>query len=76
VFFKACFGIALWGIAVVGYLFSPLSLWERLLAFIAGFSVVLAVPWSDELGFALGALVIAQHWWRNRETRPAAGKAA
>ncbi|NKN39628.1 TRAP transporter permease [Agrobacterium sp. a22-2] len=67
VVFKACFGIALWGVAVVGFLFKPLSIIERLLAFVAGCSVVLALPWTDELGFALGALVIGFHWWRSRQ---------
>src|SRR5690606_31871239 len=56
VFFKACFGIALWGMAVVGFLFKPFSIIERVLALVAGFSVVLALPWTGEIGFALGAL--------------------
>ncbi len=30
VFAKACFGIGLWGIAVVGFLFAPLSMVERI----------------------------------------------
>ncbi len=72
VFFKACFGIALWGIAVVGYLFARLSPLERLLAFVAGFSVVLALPWTDEFGFALGGLLLAFHWWRARKGSQAA----
>jgi TRAP transporter, 4TM/12TM fusion protein len=70
VFFKACFGIALWGIAVVGFLFTRLSMVERLLAFVAGFSVVLALPWTDEIGFALGALVVLYHWWKSRTAPP------
>jgi TRAP transporter 4TM/12TM fusion protein len=72
VFFKACFGIALWGMAVVGFLFRPLSIIERVLAFVAGFSVVLALPWTDEIGFALGGLLIAFHWWRSRNSGMAA----
>jgi TRAP-type uncharacterized transport system fused permease subunit len=72
VFFKACFGIALWGIAVVGYLFARLSLPERLLAFVAGFSVVLALPWTDEFGFVVGGLLLAFHRWRARKAGPAA----
>jgi TRAP transporter 4TM/12TM fusion protein len=70
---KACFGIALWGVAVVGFLFARLAIWERLLAFTAGLLVVLALPWTDEIGWALGAFVVAQHWWRAR--RPASGVA-
>ncbi|SMC43922.1 TRAP transporter permease [Rhizobium sp. RU36D] len=72
VFAKACFGIGLWGIAVVGFLFAPLSMVERALALIAGFSVVLALPWTDQIGFALGAAVLGFHWWRSRSANPSA----
>lgn len=44
----------------------PLAWWERLVAFAAGASLVLALPISDELGFVLGALVIGWHLWRQR----------
>lgn len=64
--FKACLAIALWGAAVVGFLISPMRLWERLLATAAAFLLVLALPWTDEAGFALAAIVIALHWWRGR----------
>jgi hypothetical protein len=43
--------------------------WERLLATAAAFSLVLALPITDEVGFALSALVIAAHWWRTRQHR-------
>ncbi|MGV8936528.1 MAG: TRAP transporter permease [Allorhizobium sp.] len=66
VFFKACFGIGLWGMAVVGFLFAHLSRLERVLSFVAGCSVVLALPWTDEFGLALGVVVVGQHWWRHR----------
>ena len=66
VFLKACFGIALWGAAVVGFLFTRMAVWERALAFIAGASLVLALPWTDELGWALGIIVVGLHWWRSR----------
>ncbi|MBP1842373.1 TRAP transporter 4TM/12TM fusion protein [Rhizobium petrolearium] len=70
-FLKACFGIALWGTAVVGFLFARMAIWERLLAFVAGASLVMALPWTDELGWAIGIVLVAQHWWRNRNA-PAA----
>jgi TRAP transporter 4TM/12TM fusion protein len=70
-FLKACFGIALWGTAVVGFLFARMAIWERLLAFAAGASLVMALPWTDELGWAIGIVLVAQHWWRNRNA-PAA----
>jgi TRAP transporter 4TM/12TM fusion protein len=63
---KACAAIGLWGMAVTGYLFSRLAWWERLAAFAAGLLLVLALPVTDPAGFALGALVVARHWWRGR----------
>ena len=69
-FGKAVAAVALWSFAVVGFISRPLAWWERLLAFAAGVSLVLAVPVSDQLGFALGALVVGQHWWRVRRVQP------
>src|SRR5690606_36443823 len=50
---KACLAIALWGAAMVGYLLRPMALWERALATAAAFSLVLAIPLTDPLGFVL-----------------------
>ena len=63
---KACLGIVLWGAAVVGFLVMRMALWERVLAIAAGVLLVLALPLTDEAGFALAALLIVQHWWRAR----------
>ncbi|MHB1101418.1 MAG: TRAP transporter permease [Devosia sp.] len=68
---KACGGIALWGVAVVGFLFARTTLLERIAAFIAGLCLILALPWTDEAGFVLGILVVGLHWWRTRAPRPA-----
>ncbi|MHA6491828.1 TRAP transporter permease [Pseudomonas borbori] len=73
-FVKASLAIGLWGVAVVGHLSLPLAWWERLLAFGAGVSLILALPISDEIGFAVGLLLIGQHIWRARR-RPAAAAA-
>jgi TRAP transporter 4TM/12TM fusion protein len=70
---KACLAIALWGAAVVGFLIGPMALWERALAAAAALFLLLAMPWTDETGFALAALVVGLHWWRlNARPRPAA----
>ncbi|MGV6872800.1 TRAP transporter permease [Pseudochelatococcus sp. B33] len=72
---KACFGVGLWGMAVVGFLVGPANILERLLAFAAGALLVLALPYTDELGFALGIALIAWHWWRaarRQKERPGA----
>ncbi|MBA4785079.1 MAG: TRAP transporter permease [Rhizobiales bacterium] len=68
VFAKACFGIALGGAAVVGFLFAPLALWERVLAFAAGACTIIALPLTDEIGWVLGITVVAQHWYRSRRS--------
>jgi TRAP transporter 4TM/12TM fusion protein len=69
---KASFAMILWGIAVVGYLRVRLAMWERVVAALAAALLVAAVPITDELGFALGAVFVAQHLWRARRTRPQA----
>jgi len=69
---KTCLGIVLWGAAVVGYLLKPLALWERAAALAAGLLLVLALPLTDEAGFALAALVVGQHLWRARRSTQAA----
>ncbi|MCW2271524.1 Sialic acid TRAP transporter permease protein SiaT [compost metagenome] len=66
---KAALAIGLWGAASIGYLNGPLAWWERLLAFAAGSFLILALPITDEVGFALGLLVIGPHWWRTRRGR-------
>ena len=67
--FKACAGIALWGMAVVGFLFARALWWERIAAFAAGVLMILYLPLTDEAGFALGLAVVAAHWWRTRGNR-------
>nr|MBA3446159.1 TRAP transporter large permease subunit [Pseudaminobacter sp.] len=66
VVFKACLAIGLWGAAVVGFLVAPMSVLERLLAAAAAASLVLALPYTDQAGFPLAALLIGWHWWRAR----------
>ncbi|MEP9386931.1 TRAP transporter permease [Mesorhizobium sp. KR9-304] len=66
---KACLGIMLWGAAVVGFLFSRLAAWERIVAFAAGVLLVLALPLTDEIGWALALAWIGWHW---RQARRAA----
>jgi hypothetical protein len=48
-----------------------MRLWERALAAAAAGALLLALPWTDELGFALAAALIAAHWLRARARRPA-----
>ena len=65
---KALFAIGLWGAASIGHWRAPLTGYERLLALMAGATLIAALPLTDEIGFALGALVVGWHPWRNRPT--------
>jgi len=68
---KAAFAIGLWGIASIGYLQRPLAWWERVLGFAAGVTLIMALPVTDEIGFGIGALLLAQHIVRARRAGPA-----
>ena len=68
--FKACAAIGLWGVATVGFLFVRAALGVRLAAFAAGASLMLALPLTDEIGFALGLAVVVYQWWRGGADRP------
>ena len=61
VLFKAALAIGIWGVVFTGFLQAKLTWWERILGLAAGASLILATPISDEIGFALSAIFIAQH---------------
>jgi len=67
---KALIAIGLWGTATVGYLNAPLSWPQRMLAAVAAFSLVLALPVTDEAGFALTAVFLIWQW-RSARSRTA-----
>jgi TRAP-type uncharacterized transport system fused permease subunit len=67
---KTLLSIGLWGITVIGWLGRPLAAWERLLSMAAAFTLVAALPATDEIGFVLVALFAGQIWLRR--TRVAA----
>jgi TRAP transporter 4TM/12TM fusion protein len=71
---KAVLAIGLWGAAVIGFLGLPLRAYERLLAAAAAFTLIAALPLTDEIGFALTALFGFLVWQRLRQQggRPAA----
>jgi len=71
--FKAVLAIGLWGAAVIGFLVTPLGWLLRLLAMAAAFSLVAALPITDELGFALTALFGFLVWQQSRRPVPAVG---
>ena len=69
---KATLAMLLWGMAFVGQFMRPLSMWERILAAVGAGFLVAAVPLTDEIGFAIAAVMIGQHLWRIRAARIAA----
>ena len=72
ILFKAALAIGLWGAVFTGFLQCKMPWWERALGFAAGGSLILATPMSDEIGFALAVLFLAQHFWRGRRAQAAA----
>ena len=64
---KCALAIALWGVAVIGWLGHPLPLWQRTLAMVAAFTLIAAMPITDEIGLGLAALFFFL-WWRARRT--------
>ncbi|WP_236179524.1 MULTISPECIES: TRAP transporter permease [Pseudomonas] len=64
---KTTLAVGLWGMASTGYLQQKMALWERILCVGAGALLIVALPLTDELGFALGLLVILQHLWRSHQ---------
>ena len=63
---KTILAVGLWGVASTGYLQQKMAIWERLLSLGAGGLLIVALPLTDEIGFALGILVLLQHVWRSR----------
>ena len=68
---KALIALTLWGACVIGWLGRPLAIWERAIAVIAAFTLVAAMPITDEIGFALALLFAGLLWWRRRATASA-----
>ena len=63
---KTVISIGLWGAAVIGWLGRPLAMWERALAMVAAFTLIAALPLTDEIGLALSLIFAGQLWWRRR----------
>jgi len=66
VVFKAVVAIGMWGAGAIGYLKSPLNLFERLWAIAAASLLVVAYPITDEAGLAAVAALLIWHFWRQR----------
>ena len=66
--------ISLWAVMTIGYLWQPVGLLGRVFAFVAAALLVAAIPFTDEIGFAMSAAFILWQWFRNR--LPTQGKPA
>jgi TRAP transporter 4TM/12TM fusion protein len=70
--FKALVAIGLWGAAAIGFLQAPLSWLERIACAAGALLLVVAVPLTDELGFAVGAVFLVLHTLKARRLAAAA----
>jgi TRAP transporter 4TM/12TM fusion protein len=70
--FKALVAIILFGMVAIGFLFTRLTVLERVVALGAALCLLGDFPYSDTLGFALTAALMLWQW-RQRGARMAAG---
>jgi len=68
---KTVISIGLWGAAVIGWLGYPLGWGLRALAMVAAFTLIAALPLTDELGFALAAVVAGLVWFGRKRAAAA-----
>jgi len=68
---KAIIAIMLWAAAVIGYWRMKLKVWERIGTIAAAVLLAAYLPWSDEIGLALAAVLTGQHWLRSRRSASA-----
>lgn len=64
---KAIIALGLWGVAVIGWLGLRLALWQRGLAMVAAFSLVAALPLTDEIGLGLFVVFGGMIWLQARK---------
>lgn len=72
---KTMLAISLWGAAVIGFLGIKLPIWMRVLSMLAAFTLIAALPITDEIGFALSAAFFLLVW-RMKRSAPANVRAA
>jgi TRAP transporter 4TM/12TM fusion protein len=69
---KAIISVGLWGAASIGYLTRKLSWIDRLWAAAAALVLVVALPATDEIGFALAVSFIGWQWLLSRREKASA----
>lgn len=68
VVFKALLAIAMWGAGAIGFLLIRLNGLERVYTIVAASFLVVALPLTDEIGFAAVAAFVVWHVWRSRRS--------
>jgi TRAP-type uncharacterized transport system fused permease subunit len=63
---KAVVAILFLGIAAVGYMNARLNIFERIICMAVAILLIVAIPLTDELGFALMFLFIIYRWFKFR----------
>ncbi|MBR1220891.1 TRAP transporter permease [Bradyrhizobium sp. U87765 SZCCT0131] len=69
-FVKALAAIGLFGIVAIGFLFTRLSVLERVVAFAAAICLFGEFAYSDVVGYVVGALVVAWQWRTRTRAEP------
>lgn len=74
---KAILALMLWGVAAFGYLSAPVSMLGRAWCFFAAMFLVVAIWWTDYIGFAAATVFFVAHYLATRAgTKPAKRKTA
>jgi TRAP transporter 4TM/12TM fusion protein len=68
---KCMLAVTLWATAVVGFLWSPVNLAERIFAVVSAAFLVAAYPLTDEIGFAASVAFLLWHFIKSRRSRRA-----
>jgi TRAP transporter 4TM/12TM fusion protein len=69
---KCVLAIVLWASGIVGYLFAPISLFERIVAVAAAALLVVSLPLTDEIGFGIAGVFLLWHYLKVRRARMSA----
>ncbi len=61
---KALIAIGLFGMVAIGFLFTRMTILERIITFVAALCLLGEFPYSDWIGFALAAAIMVWDWRR------------
>jgi len=70
--FKALVAIGLFGMVAIGFLFAPLTLLDRVTAFLAGVCLFGDFRFSDTAGFLIAMACLLRQWRQRPRSAPAA----